>query len=211
MRRREFCASGKILCCYDYDFLALVVGVKLFISLSKIDAPLVLPQCPVDVQKLLADDNRGLAVTNLRIGYTIVKEQTARYFFSGELCGMMNLNCSRCLSRYDYNFTEILELVLLPEEMTMDVREEELMLNEEDLKVHYYKEDCLDLGDIVREQLVLAVPMKPLCRKNCKGLCSVCGVNINEHDCGCERQNIDPRLAGLAEIRKKMTISLKEE
>ena len=49
----------------------------------------------------------------------------------------------------------------------------------------------------MREQLYLALPMKPLCREDCRGLCAECGANLNLTTCGCARRWEDPRLAGL--------------
>lgn len=59
----------------------------------------------------------------------------------------------------------------------------------------------IDLGGIVREQVLLALPMGALCKESCKGLCTVCGKDLNEGECGCERKVIDPRLAALKNIK----------
>ncbi len=55
----------------------------------------------------------------------------------------------------------------------------------------------LDLGPLLREYLIIEIPISPLCRPDCKGLCPICGENRNEHDCQHEASDIDPRLAGL--------------
>ena len=60
-----------------------------------------------------------------------------------------------------------------------------------------YRDDQIDLGEVVREQLYLALPMKPLCREDCKGLCPVCGVNRNRETCTCQQEWVDPRMAEL--------------
>ncbi len=54
---------------------------------------------------------------------------------------------------------------------------------------------------MVREQLVLSLPADPVCREDCQGLCTVCGANLNERDCGCDRHVPDPRWAGLKNIK----------
>jgi uncharacterized protein len=54
---------------------------------------------------------------------------------------------------------------------------------------------------MVREQIVLALPGYPVCGEGCKGLCSVCGANLNERDCGCDRHVPDPRWAGLKNLK----------
>lgn len=59
----------------------------------------------------------------------------------------------------------------------------------------------IDLDPIVREQVLLALPLYVVCKDDCKGLCSVCGQNLNERECGCERKRVDPRLAALKDIK----------
>ncbi len=61
----------------------------------------------------------------------------------------------------------------------------------------------VDLAPLVREQYFLGIPMQPLCKEDCQGLCMECGQNLNERDCGCEEDDIDPRLAALRELLDK--------
>ena len=61
----------------------------------------------------------------------------------------------------------------------------------------------IDLGEVMREQFFLALPMKPLCRPECKGLCPICGANRNRQECGCREEWVDPRLAGLKNLLKR--------
>jgi uncharacterized protein len=64
-----------------------------------------------------------------------------------------------------------------------------------------YTGKVVDLDPIVREQILLALPGYPVCGEGCKGLCSVCGANLNERDCGCDRHVPDPRWAGLKNVK----------
>jgi uncharacterized protein len=75
--------------------------------------------------------------------------------------------------------------------------ERELEIEDEDLATAYYREGLLDLIDLLREQFQLALPMKPLCTEDCRGLCPECGTNLNRVDCGCAPKWEDPRLAPL--------------
>ncbi|HEY1908093.1 MAG TPA: DUF177 domain-containing protein [Myxococcaceae bacterium] len=59
----------------------------------------------------------------------------------------------------------------------------------------------IDLDPLVREQVLLALPMHAVCRDDCKGLCGQCGKNLNEGQCGCARTQVDPRLAALKNIK----------
>ncbi|MCA9949730.1 MAG: DUF177 domain-containing protein [Anaerolineales bacterium] len=58
----------------------------------------------------------------------------------------------------------------------------------------------VDLAPLVRESALLAIPVQPLCKPNCQGLCMECGQNLNEADCGCDPEDIDPRLAALKDF-----------
>jgi uncharacterized protein len=66
-----------------------------------------------------------------------------------------------------------------------------------------YSGKVIDLDPIVREQLLLALPGYPVCKESCKGLCSVCGANLNERDCGCDRHVPDPRWAALEKLKRQ--------
>lgn len=66
----------------------------------------------------------------------------------------------------------------------------------------YIVDDCLDLDKIIRDELLLAWPAKILCKEDCKGLCSVCGHDLNTGDCGCDREVKDPRMAAIQDIFK---------
>jgi uncharacterized protein len=64
-----------------------------------------------------------------------------------------------------------------------------------------YQGKTIDLDPIVREQVLLALPMHAVCREDCRGLCGMCGQNLNEAACGCESRRVDPRLAVLKDIK----------
>ena len=72
--------------------------------------------------------------------------------------------------------------------------------NEENDDIAVVPDMQLDLEDFCYPDIVMSLPTKLLCKDSCKGLCSVCGKNLNEGDCGCQTKEIDPRLAALAEL-----------
>jgi uncharacterized protein len=80
---------------------------------------------------------------------------------------------------------------------------QESVVAEEDLETSYYRDDQIDLNELLREQFYLALPMKPLCRDECKGLCPQCGTNWNTGACTCTTQWEDPRLAALKGLVKE--------
>ena len=74
--------------------------------------------------------------------------------------------------------------------------------SEADAGVSFYKDDTIDLGELMRDEFYLALPMKPLCRPDCKGLCPMCGVNWNRETCTCKAEWTDPRLDSLKTLLK---------
>ncbi|MGI5873886.1 MAG: YceD family protein [Bacillota bacterium] len=73
----------------------------------------------------------------------------------------------------------------------------------EEEEVHFFSGDEIDLLPYVEQAIYLALPMKTLCRPDCKGLCPQCGTNLNENECSCDQSPIDPRLAVLADLLNK--------
>ena len=91
-----------------------------------------------------------------------------------------------------------LDLRYVPQaENTGEVEQE---IGDDDLATAYYREGMLDLVELMREQFVLALPMKPLCAEDCRGLCPECGTNLNKGQCGCTPRWEDPRLAALKSL-----------
>ena len=76
-------------------------------------------------------------------------------------------------------------------------------VKDDDLNVSFYKDDQIDLGEVMREQFYLALPMKPLCREDCRGLCPVCGVNRNRESCTCQAEWVDPRMDALRRFKSQ--------
>ena len=77
------------------------------------------------------------------------------------------------------------------------------MASDDDVDFAPFEGDEIDLGELFREQILLAIPMTPLCREECKGLCPVCGADLNAGECSCERGEIDPRWSALADLKDK--------
>jgi uncharacterized protein len=124
----------------------------------------------------------------------------------GRLEAGIEVDCSRCLERYPVAVAQELDLFSLPRPAEEpDAGEEGVELSDRDVVVGYHAGDALDLGELVREQIVLAVPMKPLCREDCRGLCPRCGRNRNLGPCGCppDEEPGDPRLEPLRKLFDK--------
>jgi uncharacterized protein len=120
----------------------------------------------------------------------------------GTVKTVLELDCSRCLEGFGVPVDASCDLLYIPASGAPNVEEKEI--EEDDLDTAYYREGAIDLADLVREQMYLALPMKPLCQENCRGLCPECGTNLNFEACTCAPAWEDPRLAPLkALVRKK--------
>jgi uncharacterized protein len=75
-------------------------------------------------------------------------------------------------------------------------------LSVEDLSFGFYEREEVDLAPLVRETMILALPTKPLCREDCRGLCPRCGANRNGGECGCRQEWSDPRLEVLRDLKR---------
>src|SRR6187399_2435467 len=98
--------------------------------------------------------------------------------------------CARCLAETPLLLDQELDLFFLPESQALAEYDDEegAELQDRDLVVTFYKGDVLDLGAMIREQTLLAQPMKRLCRRDCKGVCPTCGTNRNLKTCSCPEE-----------------------
>lgn len=113
----------------------------------------------------------------------------------GTIEARLSLDCSRCLEHFERELSLPVDLVFLPAEDVGRVEGRELARDE--LNTGFYRGDEIDLAELTGEQVLLGIPMKPLCSESCKGICPVCGTNLNERACGCARQTGDERMQAL--------------
>jgi len=132
---------------------------------------------------------------NLDVRVTKVKQG---FRFQGTLRGQINLQCARCLEFFEYPIYTSFDLVYKP---LMKTDMEEIELKEQDMNVCFISGEKVDLRELMREQILLLLPMKPLCSSKCKGLCPECGINLNVSKCNCNQKRIDPRLKPLLKIK----------
>ena len=123
-----------------------------------------------------------------------------KFRLAGKAQAELELQCSRCLEPFLMPVDSSFDLRFLP--ATEMVADDEREVQEEDLETSYYRDDQIDLNELLREQFYLALPMKPLCREDCKGLCAQCGTNLNTGTCACAPEWEDPRLAPLKGLIK---------
>jgi uncharacterized protein len=119
---------------------------------------------------------------------------------TGELHTRLEMTCARCLEAVTEEVSREFDLFYRPaESMT---REEEFRLKLDDTEIAFFQGDGLFLADVLAEQVLLAIPMKVICRSDCRGLCPHCGANLNTDECRCESHASDPRLAPLARLKQ---------
>jgi len=120
---------------------------------------------------------------------------------TGRLATRLELVCSRCLESVVEEVAPSFDLFYRP--VAAISREEEIHLTPLEIEVGFYTGDGLFLADVVAEQVHLALPMKVVCREECRGLCPGCGANLDRERCRCGPRAVDPRLAPLAAWKQK--------
>ena len=135
---------------------------------------------------------RLIAPVDLRLKIHKDKE---RFRLVGTLSTVLELTCSRCLEPFPLPVDAAFDLRYMPQTENIAGASEEV--EDEDFSEAFYRDDVIDLGQMMDEQIYLALPMKPLCRPDCKGLCPNCGTNLNVATCDCQVRWEDPRLSGL--------------
>lgn len=120
----------------------------------------------------------------------------------GHLDTSLEVSCARCLEPVVHQVERDFDLLYRP--MGADAGHEELSVTDAEAEISYYQGEGLLLEDVLREQVLLAVPLKSVCREECRGLCPHCGKNLNEGQCSCVNQVSDTRWEALKELREKL-------
>ncbi len=119
----------------------------------------------------------------------------------GRYAGVVQTECVRCLKEFTTPVEEEFRLTLLPHTHASAVEEKEKEVEEEDVDLAYFDEEKVDLTRVVSEQVILSLDLYPRCRPDCRGLCPVCGKNLNEDSCRCEENSTDTRLSALKQFK----------
>lgn len=119
----------------------------------------------------------------------------------GDIQGRVSLQCSRCLVNFRKELSLNIDLLYHP--ATEVAKEETCEVPGDELNIGFYSNNELDITQVIREQLILNLPMKALCDETCKGLCPVCGADMNLQRCECRYESIDPRLKSLKKLLSK--------
>ena len=150
----------------------------------------VLESIPYAGDQLVFDSPLIVNVVVSSAGSVIVVE--------GEVKADVILACARCLSPFKFHIETEVKGEFHHEKNTASA---ESFINSED-DIYFFSGDNIDLSDMIAESIVLSLPMKGICSESCKGLCPICGVNLNDKQCSCQENKIDPRL----EVLKKFFV-----
>ena len=117
--------------------------------------------------------------------------------------GTFEAPCARCLDPVKHELNGDFDLLFRP--LGIDAGPSERELGSHDTEIGYYQEEGLVLEDVLREQVLLSLPARSLCRPDCQGLCPRCGRNLNTEPCTCEDTPSDPRWTALSELRSRLS------
>jgi uncharacterized protein len=117
----------------------------------------------------------------------------------GTLRTVLRLQCVRCLKEFSSPISSTLDLTLLS--MEGDASEEEVELKEEDMESGFFEGGEIHLSELACEQVFLDMPAQPLCGEGCKGLCPVCGKDLNLGLCQCQREEPESAFAALKKLK----------
>jgi uncharacterized protein len=147
-------------------------------------------------EEVSLDDELARLVSEVKVtGSARRKGEEVR--LRGEIKAEVEILCDRCLAATRMPLEVEFDTGFIPQEAEA-VKAENVELLPDDLGIAAYEGDAVDLGELVREQILLALPSRHLCREECKGLCQKCGADLNAGQCSCEKSEVDPRWSALA-------------
>ena len=159
----------------------------------------------LDVHHLYPEGDPGLAGEDgHQIGQCELNLRATRVDDKVELIGSVTVvvafECDRCLTNLSIPVEASFDLLYVPPLGSAEEHE----LGENDLSLGFYQEGVINVDDLTREQIELALPMARICSESCRGLCAKCGANLNLGDCTCREDQVDARWAVLKELKSKL-------
>ncbi|MBI5250207.1 MAG: DUF177 domain-containing protein [Desulfomonile tiedjei] len=149
-------------------------------------------------------ESPGLGLDPRITGHVSFTVDGENIFLIGSVKGLLHLQCSRCLADFDLERELDLSLVLRRELATPPEEHEIMKAEGDEIQISGME---IDLGKIIAQELLLSVPMKPLCNEDCPGLCPDCGSPKGSDGCICSEQDrTDPRWEALAKLKDKIVV-----
>ena len=126
---------------------------------------------------------------------TITNQENKTLFIRGTVDVTLSIPCGRCLE-------EVPTQICFDIDKKLDIKDN-VLLDDEMEENDYLIGFELDVDKLVYAEILVNWPMKVLCKEDCEGICNVCGANLNKGDCGCQRTELDPRMAAIQDIFSK--------
>lgn len=139
---------------------------------------------------------RGPVEVDLRLDAT-----DGRFTVAGTLRTELEVTCCRCACKFNQIVDKSFRVEYWPDTAEEDA---EIELDYEDLDIGFYRGDKFDLKEVILEQALIDLPMKPVCKEDCKGLCEGCGADLNKEECSCDGPRLDPRFEALQKLKDRM-------
>jgi len=153
-----------------------------------------------DIQQMGVLDAQGRA--DLIVEHRGPKQLVPDIRVRADYTGRFEVPCARCVEPVEHALARSFDLLYRP--IGVDANGAEHAISTSETEIGYYNGDGLVLEDVLREQVLLSLPEKTLCRADCKGLCPGCGRNLNTEQCSCESTEADPRWSALSDLRSKI-------
>lgn len=146
-------------------------------------------------------DTGAVKLTSPAVGTLSVRKVGSELVVEGDIKLSALFECSRCLNEYNAEIAVPVNVIYQPvSEYRVEGKHE---VREDELDTGFYAGDEFDVLEMVKEQVLLNIPMKSLCSETCRGLCQVCGKDLNVSACSCSIEKIDPRLEKLKQLLRR--------
>lgn len=129
-----------------------------------------------------------------------LKRNGSEILLEGEVKFSLDLDCSRCFKQFTLNKNEKIYAYFIKRKPSVNAENKDL--SEKNVKAEYYENDTINISPVLSDTINLSLPIKPLCRNDCKGLCPFCGVDLNNNQCNCKKEKMDPRWEPLKKLMK---------
>ena len=153
------------------------------------------------VEDLSLDDERARLIEGAEIRGR-AKREDSQVRLHGMVAARTEVACDRCLRPVVVPVETEFDATYIPAALDTTGAGEAAELQADEMDVDIYEGNEIDIDRLVREQVLLALPVRLLCSEECKGLCPTCGADLNTETCACEQRETDPRWAALANLKQ---------
>lgn len=137
-------------------------------------------------------------------GEILLKRNGTKIIITGFLTSTLKLQCSRCLESFNFNLNVEINSTFYPLEEYAFRVSEPVQLKGAEMDMEFYRKGVIEVDDVISEHIILNLPLYPLCKPDCRGICPTCGKNLNFENCTCEKQVKDVRWTQLIGLKEKL-------